>query len=209
MDVEWTLVNRAKNLAEDELDKSILKFPIVDDYRRPLVEYLTPGMTLLDLGANDRRLRSYVEEALHATIDYKSMDLDRSCPHDFYAMNEITGKYHAIACFEVIEHMTPGSALEFLREAHEVLLPAGRMFVSTPNVYHPVSFWSDATHITPYRIRHLAGWMKVAGFGRVWGYRVCQLTWRKRLRYWRYRGLLRLLNLDFAPGIVVVGEKSE
>ncbi|HEY4487801.1 MAG TPA: hypothetical protein VI483_03505, partial [Candidatus Paceibacterota bacterium] len=68
-------------------------------------------------------------------------------------------------------------------------------------------FWSDSTHITPYRIRHLAGWLATADFCRFWGYRVCNLTWKRRWRYWRYRGLLRLLNIDFAPGIVVVGEK--
>jgi hypothetical protein len=44
---------------------------------------------------------------------------------------------------------------------------------------------------------------------RFWGYPVCRMTWKKRLRYWRYRGLLRLLNLDFASGILVVGEKAD
>jgi hypothetical protein len=36
MDVDWSLVNRAKNLVEDQLDLPILKVPIVDDYRQPL-----------------------------------------------------------------------------------------------------------------------------------------------------------------------------
>jgi hypothetical protein len=33
MDVEWTLVNRAKNLVEDQLDTPVLGIPIIDDYR--------------------------------------------------------------------------------------------------------------------------------------------------------------------------------
>jgi hypothetical protein len=48
--------------------------------------------------------------------------------------------------------MTPGMALEMFRRAHHLLTPKGRMFVSTPNVYHPMSFWSDSTHI--YAVSH-------------------------------------------------------
>ncbi|MBI1997713.1 MAG: class I SAM-dependent methyltransferase [Deltaproteobacteria bacterium] len=208
MDVDWTLVNKAKNLAEDQLDQPILKLPIIRDYREPLVAFLRPGMKVLDVGANDRALKSFLDRSLNFEVPYKSMDVDRSHEHDFYHMDEIHEQFDAIACFEVVEHMPPGMALELFRRAHELLTPKGRIFVSTPNVYHPMSFWSDSTHITPFRIRHLAGWLATAGFRQFWGYRVCNLNWKRRWRYWRYRGLLRLLNLDFAPGILVVGEKG-
>ena len=207
MDVDWTLVNKAKNLVEDQLDQPILELPIIRDYREPLAEFLRPGMKLLDVGANDRSLESYLDRLLSFEISYKSMDVDRSHVHDFYALEEIQGQFDAVACFEVVEHMTPAMALEFFCSVYHLLISKGRLFVSTPNVYHPMSFWSDSTHITPFRFRHLAGWMATAGFSQFWGYLVCQLTWKKRWRYWRYRGLLRLLNLDFAPGILVIAEK--
>jgi methyltransferase family protein len=207
MDSDWTIVNRAKNLVENQLDQPILKFPIIRDYREPLATFLRPGMHMLDIGANNRSLKTYLDDFLRFEISYKSMDVDPSHVHDFYALDDIAERFDAITCFEVVEHMTPGKALELFQRAHELLQARGRIFVSTPNVYHPMSFWSDATHITPFRIRHLAGWLGTAGFSCFWGYRVCQLTWKKRLRYLRYRGLLRLLNLDFAPGILVVAEK--
>ena len=208
MDVDWTLINKAKNLVEDQLDQPILKMPIIRDYREPLAGFLRPGMKVLDIGANDRSLKVYLDRALNSSVAYKSMDVDRSHKHDFYSLDEIEEPFDAIGCFEVVEHMTPGMALEIFQRAYRLLNSNGRIFVSTPNVYHPMSFWSDATHITPFRIRHLAGWMATAGFSRFWGYRVCNLNWKRRWRYWRYRGLLRLLNLDFAPGILVVGEKG-
>ena len=209
MDVDWALVNRAKNLVENQLHIPILKFPIVPDYRQPLVEFLRPGMKVLDIGANNRALKPYLDQHAASKISYMSMDIDRSYEHDFYTFDEIRGNFDAIVCFEVVEHMGPRLALELFNVAFQHMNSGGRFFVSTPNVYHPMSFWADCTHITPYRIRHLAGWMEAAGFTRFWGFRVVQMTWKKRLRYWRYRGLLRLLNLDFAPGIVVMGEKSE
>jgi 2-polyprenyl-3-methyl-5-hydroxy-6-metoxy-1,4-benzoquinol methylase len=208
MDIDWTLVNAAKNLVEDQLDQPILKVPLVGDYREPVANFLRPGMKLLDIGANERALKTYLERRLQFPLDYKSMDIDRTHVHDFYHLDEITGAFDAITCFEVVEHMSPKDALDLLQSAFKLLRPQGRLFVSTPNVYHPMSFWSDCTHITPFRLRHLAGWMSTAGFKRFWAYRVCQLTWKKKLRYWRYRGLLRLLNLDFAPGILVIGEKG-
>jgi hypothetical protein len=35
MDVDWTLINKAKNLPEDQIDQPILKLPIIRDYREP------------------------------------------------------------------------------------------------------------------------------------------------------------------------------
>jgi hypothetical protein len=207
MDIDWTLVNKAKNLAETQLDRPILGFPIVPDYRQPLVDFLRPEMKILDVGSHDRSLATYLDSLFPSALEYSSMDIDRSQKHDFYSLEEITGQFDAVVCFEVVEHMTPRMALDFFSAAYQCIAPQGRLFVSTPNVYHPMAFWSDCTHITPFRIRHLAGWMGTAGFSRFWGYRVVQMNWKKRLRYWRYRGLLRLLNLDFAPGIVVVAEK--
>jgi hypothetical protein len=60
MDVDWTLINKAKNLAEDQLDQPILKTPIIRDYREPLTTFLRPEMKVLDVGANNRSLQSYL-----------------------------------------------------------------------------------------------------------------------------------------------------
>lgn len=209
MEIDWHTVRKAKKIVKDQLNKPILKFPIVADYRKPLADFLKPGMSILDIGAYRRELKSYLETAVGAGLDYRSMDIDRSFEHDFYALEDITGKFEAIACYEVVEHLSPQMVSRLFLKAYDLLKPEGRMFVSTPNVHHPVGFWCDSTHITPFRIRHLAGWMAMAGFQRFWGYRVVRMTWKKRLRYLRYRGLLRLLNMDFAPGILIVGEKRE
>ncbi len=209
MDIDWTIVNRAKRLAKDQLEQPILKFPIVSDSRKPICDFLKPGMRVLEVGAHQRELKGYLERSVGWSLDYKSMDIDRTFEHDFYTLEEIAGKYEAIVCYEVVEHMSPGMVLTLFRKAYELLVPGGRLFVSTPNVHHPIAFWGDSTHITPFRLRHVAGWMGTAGFKRFWGYRIVQMTWKKRIRICRYRGLLRLLNLDFAPGILVIGEKTE
>jgi len=140
MDIDWTLVNRAKNLTEDQLKQPVLELPIIRDYRQPLLEFLRPGMKILDIGANRRSLKEFLEQQMESPVAYKSMDIDRSYEHDFYSLEEIKGQFDAIACFEVIEHLTPGRALDMFRKAHQLLSSGGRVFVSTPNVYHPCHF---------------------------------------------------------------------
>ena len=76
MDVDWTLINRAKNLVEDQLDQPILKMPIIPDYRDPLAQFLRPGMSVLDIGANNRSLKEHLEQTTKINFAYKSMDVD-------------------------------------------------------------------------------------------------------------------------------------
>jgi 2-polyprenyl-3-methyl-5-hydroxy-6-metoxy-1,4-benzoquinol methylase len=108
MDVDWTLINKAKNLADDQIDQPILKLPIIRDYREPLAGFLRPNMKLLDIGADDRSLKTYLDASLKFSVAYKSIDIDRSHKHDFYGLDEIQESFDAIDCFEVVEHMTSG-----------------------------------------------------------------------------------------------------
>ena len=144
--VDWALVNKAKNLAGDQLNQPILEVPIIRDYREPLLQFLRPGMKILDIGANDRSLKTYMNGHLGFAVIYKSMDIDRSHPHEFYSLEEINEEFDILTCFEVVEHLTPAIALDLFQRAYRLLRPKGRMFVSSPNVYHPMSFWSDCTH---------------------------------------------------------------
>jgi hypothetical protein len=51
MDVDGSLINKAKNLVEEQILGPILKIPSVPDYRDPLVSFLRPKMRVLDVGA--------------------------------------------------------------------------------------------------------------------------------------------------------------
>ena len=134
------------------------------------------------------------------------MDVDRSNPHDFYSLEEINEQFDAISCFEVVEHMTAAMGLQLFYRAHQLLRSEGRLFVSTPNVYHPMSFWSDATHITPFRIRHLAGWLASAGFTKFWD--TASPGWiGKKVALLALSRAPQAAESGFAPGILVIAEK--
>src|SRR5438128_12686816 len=121
-------------------------------------------MSLLDIGANDRALKLYLDRKLNYRIDYRSMDVDRTYEHDFYSLEHIGEEFDVVVCFEVVEHMSPGMALDSFRKAYPLVKLRGRLFVSTPNVYRPMCLWSDSSDITPFRLRHLSGWLHLAPF---------------------------------------------
>ena len=83
--------------------------------------------------------------------------------------------FDAVTCIEVIEHIHPFLAAEWLREARRVLRPTGRMLVTTPNYRSlwpifemglerlgPVQYHDQ--HISRFTPNSLVKFMEAAGF---------------------------------------------
>ncbi len=185
----------------------LLKLPIVPSARGLLARLLKDGDRVLDVGANDRNLERFlIEKGVKA--EYKSCDVDTGTAQDFYGLDTVTGEFDAIAAFEVIEHVSPVEAAAIIAAAMRLLRDGGVFVVSTPNVCHPVVFWRDCTHITPFRYDELYGMLTQAGFSGVQIYRTGTFSLKDRLVALLYRPLLRLLRMDFAPGIAAVATKG-
>jgi SAM-dependent methyltransferase len=199
--IEWSTVRAGRDQAVANL-KPILKQPLIASTIDLINTVVKEGDLLLDVGANNRNL----EKALQAPgqrVEYYSYDIDRSLPHDYYNLSEITRQFDVITILEVIEHIPPGDVAKLFQRAAELLKPGGNIIVSTPNVCHPVRFWRDCTHITPFRYDELAGLLYTAGFTGIEIFRLRKMRLKDWLRYWVSLPTLRLLDIDFAPGIVV------
>jgi 2-polyprenyl-3-methyl-5-hydroxy-6-metoxy-1,4-benzoquinol methylase len=126
-------------------------------------KYLRPGMHVLDVGASDRRMKKRVQD-VYPDIVYKSMDIDRRTPHDYYSLAEIDEHFDLILLFEVIEHLELEQGVKMLRRLHELLVDGGMLIISTPNIFNPGRFWIDATHKVAYHYEELAGIVLIQGF---------------------------------------------
>ncbi len=202
--IDWSKIRRGRDAASKLLPK-ITKIPIVKSNRQIISNILKDGDAILDIGANDRNLEKDINST-GINLSYFSLDIDKNLPHDYYDMAAIDRKFDVIVALDVIEHMTLIDTVVLLERIHELLNPSGRVVISTPNVCHPVRFWRDCTHVTPYRYDELAGLLISAGFHDIKIYRIKDMKTKDKLRSWIYRPLLRLLDIDFAPGIVAVAK---
>jgi SAM-dependent methyltransferase len=206
--IDWTtLIN-----CRDQIHKRYSKIWDLKLIKRPswlLKRLLRPGMSILDVGASDRRMQKRVTD-IYPDIRYKSMDIDRSVAHDYYSLAEIKEHFDLIILFEVIEHLELEPGVELLSRLNELLVDGGKLIISTPNIFHPNRFWTTATHKTAYGYEELGGIVLSQGFEVLGIYRTFNASFLKYLlRLTLFYPLHRILNVDFAKSIVVLATKKD
>jgi len=205
--LEWSqLINY-----RDQIHERYPKIWALKLIKRPswlLKRHLRPGMRILDVGAGDRRIEKRVKD-VYPDILYKSIDLDRSVPHDFYSLNDIDERFDLIILFEVIEHVKLEEGVEMLHRLNELLVDRGKLIISTPNIFHPNRFWTTATHKTAYSYEELGGIVLSQGFEVLEIYRTFHASFLKYFfRLTLFYPLHRILNVDFAKSIVVLAQRK-
>ncbi|MBI5587434.1 MAG: methyltransferase domain-containing protein [Deltaproteobacteria bacterium] len=203
----WNEIMKGRKEAASRLPH-LFKLPIVASGRDLLLQVLKKGSSLLDIGANDRNIERFLKEK-GMEAEYRSFDVDRGLEHDYYDLKEIDRTFDAAVLFDVIEHMSVKEAAGCFAEARRLLKKGGVFVVSTPNVCHPVVLWRDCTHITAFRYDELYGLLASAGFEEIRVYRCGSFSLKDRLVAFLFMPLLRLLRIDYAPGIVAVGINGE
>jgi len=164
------------------------------------------GDSILDIGAGNIGIGEKIRKALG--INYKSMDVDRKQFHDYHSLDEIEESFDAILLFEVIEHLDLEEGVELIRKIYSLLAPGGKLFLTTPNLYHPHRYW-DCHHKTPYRYDELGGLLSATGFIPRHVYRIYNDAFLRRLfRIYFAAPLHRYLNVDFAPSILMVAQRK-
>jgi SAM-dependent methyltransferase len=199
--IEWNKIRTGRDQVASNL-KPILKLPLIAGSMDLIQRVVKDGDRLLDVGANNRSLEKTLL-TFGKQVEYYSYDIDRSLPHDYYDLSEIALQFDLITILEVIEHIPLADVARLFRRVAELLKPDGTIIVSTPNVCHPVRFWRDCTHITPFRYDELAGLLYSTGFTGIEIFRLKKMRIKDWLRYWVSLPTLRLLDIDFAPGIAV------
>ena len=173
-----------------------------------LVKMIQDGEKVLDVGASNRNLQERLIRHLPKLI-YKSMDVDREQPHDFYSLEEIQESFDVVFLFEVIEHLSLEEGVQLLGKTYDLLNEGGRLILTTPNVFNPSRFWRDATHKVAYCYDELGGLLLAQGFQIRAIYRTYNDAFHRYLfRLYVMAPLHRYLCIDFAKSILVIAEKK-
>ena len=182
--------------------------PLVKKRSHLLKGMLRDGMTLLDIGAGMKGMKAEIAN-LGIRLTYKSMDVDRSNPHDYYDVESISERFDAIIMFEVIEHMSLQEGLDLMKKLYSIMNEKGIIILSTPNIFNPGRYMRDATHKTFYAYDELCGLLNITGFNIKEVYRSYNdAIHRYFIKVYMLGWLFRFLGIDYAYSIFVVGEKK-
>ena len=174
-----------------------------------VMEEISGGELVLDVGASTKALGERINKAGIADITYKTMDIDPAKDHDYHSLEEITEKFDVIILSEVIEHIEFSEGIEFLKSLKELLVPGGRLIVSTPNLNHPNRYFQDPDHRTPYTYESLGAALEASEFSVAVIYRIYNDSIVKRfIRIYIMAWLHKYLDVDFAKSIVAVAVKG-
>ena len=205
-DFSWARLYSYRNEVRNAYP-SVYKIRIKKKLLDIIKEELKDFLKILDVGAYNRKLGEQLLK-INSKIIYKSMDIDKSLPHDYYNLDDINEKFDIIVMSEVIEHLNFEEALNTLQKLRDLLNENGKIIISTPNIHHPNSFFWDVTHKVPYRYDELGAVLLYVGFKIDKIYRIYNDQFLRRLfRMCIASHLHRYLDVDFAPRIVVVGKK--
>lgn len=160
-DLHWDKLS----LFRREVPKEILKLPVVySTLLEELVKHIPSDVRVLDVGANDRILgRTLTHGGFRGT--YRSMDISPETQQDYYSLEDIHETFEVIVLKEVIEHLPLAQFLTYLRKVSSLLVPGGKLLLTTPNVYSVVHWESwDITHIQHYPYQDLYALLRMEGF---------------------------------------------
>lgn len=203
---EWSSLFSYRDKIHEKY-REVWDIPLIKKRSHLLRGLLRNGMNLLDMGAGMKGMKTEIEN-LGIMLTYKSMDVDRSNPHDYYDVESITEQFDAIIMFEVIEHLSLQEGIELMNKLYNRLNNGGIIIVSTPNIFNPARYMRDATHQTFYAYDELCGLFSIAGFDVKEVYRSYNdAIHRYLLKVYILGWLFRVLGIDYAYSIFVVGEK--
>jgi len=172
-----------------------------------VIEELKNEDKILDVGASNRNLGEKIVAKVPSAT-YKTMDIDREQPHDYYSLDDISESFDMVILSEVIEHLEFSKGISILGRLYGLLKNGGKIIVSTPNLFHPHRYW-DSDHKTPYRYDEISGALLSVGFTVKNIYRVYNdQIFRKLFRIHIASYLYKYLDIDFAKSIIVVAVKK-
>jgi SAM-dependent methyltransferase len=201
--ISWVQFHAKRRSVRDRYP-SIWRLPVISDPFTWIASQTPSVRSALDVGATSR----VWEPSIRATwkdVDYRSLDIDRTLPQDYYAFDDVHGEVDLVLIFEVLEHVSPSESLSILEDCKRICRPGGYVAVSVPNILTPGA-QLEFTHQTSFSMHDVGAlleWcgLEVVDIVRAWphGRRIAH-----RLLWPLHRGL----QVDYCHSILALARKQ-
>jgi len=181
------------------------------DIERVYFAEIKDAPSVLDVGAGDLRIRDKFLAAGYAGT-YHTQDIGSEFEYTYRNLDEVQGKYGAVLCLDVLEHLPLEEGLSLLGRLVALLNPGGSLIIQTPNarcVRSPLGW--DMTHQHMYNISDLWAYARTLSLDAT-GYRVWFTSPQISPIGWLQTAasrfvVTRLLGSDYADNIALVARK--
>lgn len=175
---------------------------VIKSYFMP---YSGKDISILDVGAGSKTLKKYLQYC-DFKGEYKSLDIDDSLLHDYRTFEEVNVQFDYVCMFELIEHLTISKTLKYLQTLRKIIKKNGILLISTPNIFHPIHFWQDPTHIQAYPINFIYAFLALNNYINIQLYKIELKSEKKLTPYQIMRQILKrkvgnLLGFDYSEKI--------
>lgn len=205
-DFSWSRFWKARKEVRKQY-KDIYCLPIKKKLFQIVSEEIKDTSSILEVGAGEKILKKKVEET-YPSVTYKTMDIDVEGDHDYTKLETIEEKFDVIVMAEVIEHLFFEEGLNIFQDLHYLLKEGGKLIVTTPNIYHPNTWFKDSDHRVALSYEVLGAMAKETEFEIHEIYRTFNDSFFKRFtKMYITKFIFKHLELDFAPSIVLVAKR--
>ena len=97
---------------------------------------------------------------------YFSLDTDPHGDFDYNSLDDIPGnkQFDFVIMNQVIEHIPFDDCMKMMTHLSEFVNGGGYIFITVPNMQHPVRYWGDLDHVTTWTFEDIYGLFKNTGF---------------------------------------------
>lgn len=202
----WSLLYEYRNKTRKQIP-DFWKIKIIKNELEGILKVVKDEDKILEIGASKRHLERALRKQ-RPNIIYKSLDIDKRLPQDYYSLNDIKEQFDVVIMIEVIEHLILEEGIKLLKKIREFLKENGKLVLTTPNIYHPTRYFFDASHKVPYCYDEIGGILLFLGFKNIRVYRLFNDDFFRRLfRLYIGKYLHKFLDVDFALSILITANR--
>lgn len=205
--LSWSQITQWRNECYTRFG-SIHKIPVID--REEITnQWAMRSKEILDIGAGiQKQLKALLSQPDQR---YYALDNDPAGDFDFSNFEDVPPNktFDLMVANQVLEHLSIDSTIKLLNQAYKHLEHGGAIIVTVPNVAHPVRYWGDVTHVTPWPLFDLYSVMRGAEFEilAIYRYNKAPLP-RNFLKRMIVDTVCDVFRIDWCISLMIIGQKN-